>query len=103
MSHKARERIWIQRLLNKLLSKQVIRKMEILDDNKTTLTLTKDPKSQNYIKYIDVIHHYVQKLVENRKLGMEWISNSLILADGLMKVLPSGLFKRHRDKYGLVK
>lgn len=45
MSHGAREGVWIRRFLNKLLPKQAVRKIEILEDNKTSLTLTKDPES----------------------------------------------------------
>ena len=41
-------------LLDKLLPEQAVRKMEMLDDNKTSLTLIKDPVSQNRTKHIDV-------------------------------------------------
>ena len=44
MSYKARENVWIQKLLNELLSEQVVRKMEIFSNNKTSLILTKDQK-----------------------------------------------------------
>lgn len=57
LNFEARKRICIQRLLNKLLSKYTIRKIEIFKNNKTSLILTKDPKNQNCIKYINVIHH----------------------------------------------
>ena len=43
----------------------------MLSDNKTSLTLTKDPKSQNQIKYIDVIYHHLRGLVEDRELTIE--------------------------------
>ena len=45
MSHRVRERVQIRRLLNELLPEQAIRRMEMLDDNKTSLTLTRDPES----------------------------------------------------------
>lgn len=45
--------------------------MEMLKDNKTSLTLTKDLKSQNCIKHIDMIHNYIQRLVKNKKLEIE--------------------------------
>ena len=71
MSHRARESVWIRRFLNELLSEQAIRKMEILGDNETSLTLTRDPESQNCTKHINVIYHYVQELVENGKLTIK--------------------------------
>ena len=41
-------------LSDELLPKQVVRKIEMLNDNKTSLTLTRDPVSQNCTKHIDV-------------------------------------------------
>lgn len=71
ISHRAREKVWIQRFLNKLLPKQAIRRIEILGDNKTIPTLTRNLKSQNCTKYIDVIHHHIQGLVEDKELGIK--------------------------------
>lgn len=64
MSHGAREGVWIRRFLNELLPEQAVRRMEMLGDNETSLTLTKNPESQNRTKHIDVMHHHVRGLVE---------------------------------------
>ena len=101
MSHGAREGVWIRRFLNELLPKEAIRRIEMLGDNETSLTLTKDPESQNRTKHIDVMHHHVRELVENGELGIEWVPSSSMLADGLTKSLPVASFKRHRDEWGL--
>ena len=45
VSYTIREVVWIRQFLNKLLPKQVVRRIEILEDNETSLTLTKNPKS----------------------------------------------------------
>lgn len=45
--------------------------MEILEGNKTSFTLTKNPTSQNCIKYIDVIHHQFWGLVDDEKLEIQ--------------------------------
>ena len=42
-----------------MLSKQVVKKMNIHSDNKTSLTLTRDLASQNCTKNIDVIHQHI--------------------------------------------
>lgn len=47
MSHREREGVWVQKFLNKLLSEQAMGKIEMLGDNETSLTLTKDLESQN--------------------------------------------------------
>lgn len=41
-------------LSNKLVLEQVVKKMKILNKNKTSLILIKISESQNYNKYIDV-------------------------------------------------
>lgn len=67
----------------------------MLNNNKTRLTFTKNLKSQNDNNHINVMHHHIQKLVENKELGIKWISSSLILIINLTKVLLIGLFKRY--------
>ena len=69
--------------------------MGMLDDNEMSLILTRNPESQNRTKHIDVMYHYVRELMENEELAIEWVSSSNMLADGLMKALPAGSFKRH--------
>ena len=72
--------------------------MKMLGDNETSLTLTKDPKSQNRTKQIDVMHHYMRSLVKDGELAVEWIPSSGMLADGLTKALLAGPYKRHRGE-----
>lgn len=102
MSHGAKEGIWIQQFINELLLDKVVRAMNMLGDNETSLTLTKDPESQNRIKHIDVMHHHVRSLVEGGELAVEWIPSPMMLADGLTKTLPASSFKKHREEWGLV-
>ena len=83
MRHVAKKSIWIQKFLNKLLLKQVVKMMKMLDDNETSLILTKDLDSRNCIQHINVIYHHIQGLVKDGKLGTEWISSSFMLAYGL--------------------
>ena len=71
MSYGAREKVRIRRFLNKLLSKQAVKKIEMFDNNKTNFILTRNPKSQNRSKNIDVIHYHVQGLVEKKQLKIK--------------------------------
>lgn len=102
VSQGAREGVWIRQFLNELLPEEAVREMKMLGDNETSLTLTRDPESQNWTKHIDVMHYYVRGLVEDRELTIDWIESSQMLADGLTKALPTALFKRHRGECGLV-
>ena len=72
--------------------------MGILNDNEMSLTLTKDPESQNCTKHIDVMHHYMQDLLKKGELGIKWIPSSSMLADGLIKAFFARFFKKHGDK-----
>lgn len=60
-----------------------------------SFTLTKDLKSQNQNKQIDVIYHHVRGLIEDRQLAIEWIKCFTILVDGLTKAFPTRPFKKH--------
>ena len=95
MSYGAKERVWIRRFLNELLPEQAVRKMEMLSNNETSLTLTKDLESQNRTNHIDVMYHHMRGFVEDGELGIEWIPSSSMLADGLMKALLARPFKRY--------
>ena len=44
------------------------------------------------------MHHHVCGLAEDREMAINWIENSAMLADGLTKVLPTALFKKHRGE-----
>lgn len=75
----------------------------MLKDNKTSLTLTKDRENQNWTKHIDVMHHYIQRLVEDRELAIDEIASSAMLADALTKVLPIAAFRKHFREWGFIK
>lgn len=36
-------------------------------DNMMSIDLTKNAKSQHYIKYIDIQHHYIKKPINKKK------------------------------------
>lgn len=43
----------------------------LYEDNKTSITLIKNGKSQAHTKYIDVQQHYIQELVADQELKVE--------------------------------
>lgn len=77
----------MQQFLNKLDPDQSVKKIEMLRNNKTSLTLTKNPKSRNCIKHIDMIYYHIQKLVDDGELEIKWIQFLSILANKLIKAL----------------
>lgn len=43
----------------------------MLGNNKTSLTLIKDPKSENQTKYIDVMYYNIRRLIDKGELLVE--------------------------------
>lgn len=72
-------------------------------NNKKSFTLIKNTESQNCIKQINVIYHQIKQPVEDRKLEIEWILSCLMLANGFIKALSVGFFKRYQEKWGRVR
>lgn len=102
VSHRTREWVWMQRFLNKLFPDQAVNeKMEMFEDNKISLILMKNPKSQNCTKHINMILHHIWRLVDDERLRIEWIQGSSMLANKLIKVFPIRPFKKHRDEQSL--
>ena len=89
----ARKKIWIKRFINKLLLKII--KLCLKDNNKASLSLTKNPESQYQTKHIDVQHCYIWKLINDKKLNVKWILSAMILANGMTKALTVDLFKKY--------
>lgn len=67
----------------------------MLGNNETSILLTRDFKSQNQKKYIDVMHHHIRRLIADGKLAIDWIKSSAILADGLTKAFSAAFFKKY--------
>lgn len=100
IGHAAREGIWIKRFINELQLE--ITGLSLKGDNEASLNLTKNPESQHRTKHIDVQHHYVRELVNDKELKIEWVPSAMMLADGMTKALTIDLFKKHRALLGLV-
>ena len=49
----------------------MVKKMKIFGNNKISLTLIKNLKSQNQTKYINVMYFHICRLVKDRKLAIE--------------------------------
>lgn len=54
-------------------------------DNKFNFILTRDFKIQNCIEHIDIIHHYIYQLVEDKKLVIKKILILDILINSFTK------------------
>ena len=100
IGHAVREGVWIKRFINELRLETT--GLSLKGDNKASFNLTKNPESQHQTKHINVQHHYVRELVNNKELEIEWVLSVMMLANGIIKALTVDLFKKHRALLGLV-
>lgn len=68
--------------------------LTLYKNSRMSITLTKNTESQYCIKYIDVQHHYINKLVNKKELTIEYIPGSRMLLDRMTKVLLTEYKKR---------
>lgn len=69
LGHAAREAVWICCFINKM-SLEIAPKIIIHEDNKMSIALTKNAKSQHYTKHIDVQHYYIRELIEEKNSAL---------------------------------
>ena len=94
LGHAAREAVWIRTFINKM-KLEAVKDITLYGDNKMSIALTKNAESQHRTKHIDVQHHYIRELVNERELIIKWIPGSKMLADGMTKALPTKTFRKH--------
>lgn len=75
---------------------ETIKDITLHGNNKMSIALTMNAKSQRRTKHIDVQYHYIHKLVDKGEFTIKWIPGSEMLVDGMTKALPTKTFKRHR-------
>lgn len=80
---------------------EVIEDVTLHGDNEMSITLTKNAESQHQTKHIDVQHHYIRELVNKKELTVKWVSSSEMLADGMIKGLPTEMFRKHQALLGM--
>ncbi len=79
----------------------IVSEITLNGDNEMSITLTKNTESQHRTKHVDVQHHYIRELIDEKELTVPWVSSSEMLADGMTKALPTETFRRHRAQLGL--
>jgi hypothetical protein len=92
--------LWLSRLIGELLSEEV-RAPKLLVDNKSAISLIKNPMFHERSKHIDLRYHPIRDYVEKGELGVDYISTAAQLADILTKALGRIRFQELRDRIGM--
>jgi hypothetical protein len=92
--------LWLSRLLGELLNGEVRAPM-ILVDNKSAISLCKNPVLHDRSKHIDTRYHLIRDYVEKGELEVEYVRTEEQLADILTKALGRIRFQELRSKIGM--
>ncbi|KAJ0967732.1 hypothetical protein J5N97_024649 [Dioscorea zingiberensis] len=92
--------IWLARLIADLLKKEP-EKFELRIDNKSTISLCKNPVHHERSKHIDTRYHFVRECVEEGKMEVQHVSSEEQRADVLTKALGRTKFLEMRQKLGM--
>eukprot|EP00798_Chlamydomonas_sp_ICE-L_P003971 gene3971-biopygen21689 len=100
LSNAAREVQWIKQLRNDLGMPCTL--VTIQCDSQGALSWTGDWKLEPKAKHIDIIHHYIKCLVEDKRLAVTYVNTKDNKADPFTKPLAPALFWEFMKLHGMV-
>ena len=93
--------VWLSRLLAEMTGKEPV-KVQLLVDNKSAISLSKNPVHHDRSKHIDTRYHYIRECVEDGRIEVEYTATGDQLADILTKSLGRLKFHELRSRIGMV-
>lgn len=75
--------------------------MSLFIDNKSVIDIFKNPVQHSRTKYIDIRHHFIQQLVKEKVVSLDFVKTKDQLADILTKPLDSKRFEYLQSVIGL--
>ena len=75
--------------------------MTLYCDNLSTINISKNPIQHSRTKHIDIRHHFIRDLVEEKTIKLEHVATELQLADIFTKALDANQFENLRGKLGI--
>ncbi|WJX12010.1 phytanoyl-CoA dioxygenase [Trifolium repens] len=70
-------------------------------DNMSAINISKNPFQHSKTKHIDICHHFIRDLVENKVVTMEHVGTKEQVADIFTKALDVVQFEKLRGKLGI--
>ena len=93
--------IWISKFVCELI-KSDYKHFELCIDNKSTIEISRNPVDHERTKHIEVSYHFIQNLVEEKKVILRYVRTNDQLANLFTKSLGVSKFIDFRQKIGLV-
>ena len=96
----ASQGVWLSRLLGDLTNQEP-EKVVLKIDNKSAISLCKNPVHHERSKHIDTKYHYIRECVEEKRIDVNYVGTDDQLADILTKSLGRLKFLEMRQKIGV--
>ncbi|KAK2428549.1 putative mitochondrial protein [Trifolium repens] len=91
--------VWMKQMLKEYDVEQDA--LTLYCDNMSAINISKNPVQHSKTKHIDIRHHYIRDLVENKIVILEHVGTKEQIADIFTKALDAVQFEKLRGKLGI--
>jgi hypothetical protein len=91
--------VWMKQMLKEYNVEQDV--LTLYCDNLSAINTSKNPIQHSRTKHIDIRHHFIRDLVEEKVVTLEHIDTEEQLADIFTKALDAKQFENLRGKLGI--
>ncbi|KAK2374696.1 hypothetical protein QL285_075640 [Trifolium repens] len=91
--------LWMKQMLSEYNVEQ--RVLTLYCDNMSAINISKNPIQHSRTKHIDIRHHFIRDLVEDKVVTLEHVATENQLADIFTKALDANKFETLRGKLGI--
>ncbi|CAM8890204.1 unnamed protein product [Rhodiola kirilowii] len=91
--------LWMKQILSEYGVEQ--EEMTMYCDNMSAINISKNPVHHSTMKHIDIRHHFIRELVENKVITLKHVTTDKQLADIFTKLLDATQFETLRSSLGL--
>jgi len=91
--------VWMKQMLEEYDVKQGV--LTLYCDNLSAINISKNHIQHSRTKHIDIRHHFIRDLVEEKIVTLEHVTTEEQLADIFTKAMDAKQFERLRNKLGI--
>ena len=99
----AKEALWFDRLAHTFRQVDSNLAPVVYNDSQGVIALSKNPVHHNTSKHMDIRYHFVRDCVNSGKIGLEKISTTDNVTDGMTKCLLVDRLRSLRPQMGVTK
>lgn len=102
MNAAAKEAIYLKKFLMEMdLVESIQHPVQLLCDNNSAISISRDPKCHSKAKHIEGRFHYIRDMIAKHQVKVDRVSSADNLADPFTKALSLNVFKNHVTRMGL--